>query len=104
VTFLLYAQPMFARLQGASWQPPQRYPLPAGFEIAKKKTDRREFWRGWVENGASGPVLRKFERDGSGLISGLRQATGLIEVPEEASSVAEGDLLGFIPFSEFGIN
>jgi molybdopterin molybdotransferase len=93
-----------ASLQGASWQPPQRYPLPAGFEIAKKKTDRREFWRGWVENGASGPVLRKFERDGSGLISGLRQATGLIEVPEEASSVAEGDLLGFIPFSEFGIN
>jgi molybdopterin molybdotransferase len=104
VTFLLYAQPMFARLQGASWQPPQRYPLPAGFVIPKKKTDRREFWRGWIENTVAGPVLRKFERDGSGLISGLRQATGLIEVPEEASSVAEGDLLGFIPFSEFGIN
>jgi molybdopterin molybdotransferase len=104
VTFLLYAQPMFARLQGASWQPPQRYPLPAGFVIPKKKTDRREFWRGWIENTVAGPVLRKFERDGSGLISGLRQATGLIEVPEEASSVAEGDLLGFIPFSELGIN
>ena len=103
VTFLLYAQPMFARLQGASWRPPQRYPLPAGFGIGKKKTDRREFWRGWIENTATGPVLRKFERDGSGLISGLRQATGLIEVPEEASSVAEGDLLGFMPFAEFGI-
>ena len=104
VTFLLYAQPMFARLQGAKWQPPQRYPLPAGFALPKKKTDRREFWRGWIENTPEGPVLRKFERDGSGLISGLRQATGLIEVPEEAASVAEGDLLGFIPFSAFGIN
>jgi molybdopterin molybdotransferase len=104
VTFLLYAQPMFARLQGARWQQPQRFPLPAGFGIGKKKTDRREFWRGWIENTASGPVLRKFERDGSGLISGLRQAGGLIEVPEEACAVAEGDLLGFIPFSEFGIN
>ncbi|MEE4238306.1 MAG: gephyrin-like molybdotransferase Glp [Anderseniella sp.] len=103
VTFLLYAQPMFARLQGANWQQPQRYPLPAGFAIPKKKTDRREFWRGWIDNTASGPVLRKFDRDGSGLISGLRQATGLIEVPEEAAAVAEGDLLGFIPFSEFGI-
>ncbi len=103
VTFLLYAQPMFARLQGAKWQQPQRYPLPAGFAIPKKKTDRREFWRGWIENTASGPCLRKFDRDGSGLISGLRQATGLIEVPEQASSVAEGDLLGFIPFGEFGI-
>jgi molybdopterin molybdotransferase len=103
VTFLLYAQPMFAQLQGANWRHPQRYPLPAGFAIPKKKTDRREFWRGWIENTSGGPVLRKFERDGSGLISGLRQAGGLIEVPEEASSVAEGDLLGFIPFSEFGI-
>lgn len=104
VTFLLYAQPMLARLQGASWRMPQRYPLPAGFAIAKKKTDRREFWRGWMDNSGEGPVLRKFQRDGSGLISGLRQATGLIDVPEEASSVREGDLLGFIPFSEFGIS
>ncbi|MEM7637361.1 MAG: molybdopterin molybdenumtransferase MoeA, partial [Pseudomonadota bacterium] len=104
VTFLLYAQPMFSRLQGAIWQQPQRYPLPAGFTIAKKKTDRREFWRGWIDNAGEGPVLQKFQRDGSGLISGLRQATGLIEVPEEASSVQQGDLLGFIPFSEFGIS
>ncbi len=103
VTFLLYAQPMLARLQGAAWQKPQRYPLPTGFAIAKKKTDRREFWRGWVDNSGEGPVLQKFQRDGSGLISGLRQATGLIEVPEEAASVQQGDLLGFIPFSEFGI-
>lgn len=103
VTFLLYAQPMLARLQGANWQAPQRYPLPTGFAIPKKKTDRREFWRGWIDNSGDGPVLRKFQRDGSGLISGLRQATGLIEVPEEAASVQQGDLLGFIPFSEFGI-
>jgi molybdopterin molybdotransferase len=37
VTFLLYAQPMFARLQGANWQHPQRYPLPAGFAIPKRR-------------------------------------------------------------------
>ncbi len=103
VTFLLYAQPMLARLQGAIWHRPQRYPLPAGFAIAGKKTDRREFWRGWMDNSGGQPVLRKFQRDGSGLISGLRQATGLIEVPEDAASVGEGELLDFIPFSEFGI-
>ena len=104
VTFLLYAQPMFARLQGATWQAPQRYPMPAGFAFAKKKTDRREFWRGWIDNTGDGPVLCKFDRDGSGLISGLRQATGLIEVPEKTSAVKQGDLLSFIPFSEFGIS
>lgn len=104
VTFLLYAQPMFARLQGANWSSPQRYRVPAGFEIAKKKTDRREFWRGWIDNSGDAPVLQKFDRDGSGLISGLRQAMGLIEVPEDVSAVQQGDLLSFVPFSEFGIN
>jgi molybdopterin molybdotransferase len=103
VTFLLYAQPMFAMLQGAHWTPPQRYLLPAGFEIARKKPDRREFWRGWVEAGPSGCVARKFQRDGSGLISGLQQATGLIDVAEETTRVGEGDLVRFVPFSEFGI-
>ena len=48
-------------------------------------------------------MLRKFARDGSGLISGLTRATGFIEVGEEVARVEEGDLLPFIPFSEFGI-
>ncbi|MGI9482650.1 MAG: molybdopterin molybdotransferase MoeA [Hyphomicrobiales bacterium] len=99
VCFLLYAQPMFAHLQGALWNPPQSFELPAGFSIQKKKPDRREFWRGWIEDGS----LRKFERDGSGLISGLTTATGLIEIPEEVTHVDEGDLLKFIPFSSYGI-
>lgn len=103
VCFLLYAIPVFARLQGANWHEPQRYPLPAGFAMPKLKPDRREFWRGWVENTSSGPVLRKFARDGSGLISGLTQATGLIEVAEDVTAVAEGDILNFIPFTEFGL-
>ena len=103
VCFLLYAVPMFARLQGATWRKPQRYPLPAGFAMPKLKADRREFWRGWVETGPDGPVLRKFPRDGSGLISGLTQATGLIEVAEDVTSVGEGDTLDFIPFTEFGL-
>ena len=103
VCFLLYAIPVFARLQGANWREPQRYPLPAGFDMPKLKADRREFWRGWVENTADGPVLRKFSRDGSGLISGLTQATGLIEVAEEVTSVTEGEILNFIPFTEFGL-
>ncbi len=99
VCFLFYAQPMFAHLQGARWAPPKRFAVPAGFSIAKKKPDRREFLRGWIEQGRA----RKFERDGSGLISGLTAADGLIEVPEEATALAEGEPVSFIPFSEFGI-
>ena len=103
VTFLLYARPMLARLQGAQWHEPRRFALPAGFAIRKKKADRREFWRGWIEEEDGRPVLRKFARDGSALISGLRQAEGLIEVPEEVTEVKPGDSLGFIPFTEFGL-
>jgi molybdopterin molybdotransferase len=103
VTFLLYARPMLARLQGARWHEPRRFPLPAGFAMPKKKADRREFWRGWIEDEAGRPVLRKFARDGSALISGLRQAEGLIEVAEEVTEVSPGDTLSFIPFSEFGL-
>ncbi|MFW6077213.1 MAG: gephyrin-like molybdotransferase Glp [Hyphomicrobiales bacterium] len=103
VTFLLYARPMLARLQGAAWHEPRRFPLPAGFAMPKKKPDRREFWRGWIEHEAGRPVLKKFARDGSALISGLRQAEGLIEVAEHVTEVKPGDPLDFIPFTEFGL-
>lgn len=99
VCFLFYAQPMFAHLQGAAWRAPTRFAVPAAFSVSKKKPDRREFWRAWIEDGKA----HKFARDGSGLISGLTAATGLIEVPEETTSVEEGQLISFIPFSEFGL-
>jgi len=58
-----------------------------------------------VRHDAQGaPVLEKFARDGSGLISGLREADGLIEISEETTSVTKGELLRFIPWSEFGIS
>ncbi|MFC2969195.1 molybdopterin molybdotransferase MoeA [Acidimangrovimonas pyrenivorans] len=105
VCFLLYVRPALTVLGGGSYVEPTRFPVPAGFAVAKKKTGRREFWRGWLETGPDGrPVARKFARDGSGLISGLRQATGLIEAAEEVTGVAEGDLVSFLPFSGFGID
>ncbi|MCB1448674.1 MAG: molybdopterin molybdotransferase MoeA [Nitratireductor sp.] len=104
VCFLLYVRPALVRLGGGEWPEPQRYPVPAGFSVPRKKPDRREFWRGWIEMNAYGDaVAQKFERDGSGLISGLRQATGLIEITEETTAVTQGDLVSFIPFAEFGI-
>ena len=46
----------------------------------------------------------KFARDGSGLISGLRMADGLIDIPEDIAEVKLGDLVSFIPFSEYAIS
>lgn len=100
VCFLLYGRPVIAKLTGADWHPPMGFDLPAGFSIAKKKPNRREFLRGWRErDDATGAlVAQKFARDGSGLISGLRAAEGLIMIDEAATSVKEGDMVRFIPF------
>jgi len=105
VCFLLYVRPALTVLGGGSYQEPIRFPVAAGFDVPSKKPGRREFWRGWLEPGPDGrPVAHKFARDGSGLISGLRQATGLIEIPEDVTSVARGELVSFLPFTGFGID
>jgi molybdopterin molybdotransferase len=103
VCFLLYARPLIARLSGARWREPRRFPVPAGFDFPGKKTGRREFWRGYLEQGPQGLLARKFMRDGSGLISSLRMAEGLIEVGEDVTGVAAGEPVEFIPFSELGL-
>ncbi len=103
VCFLMYVWPMIRRLGGAQWREPRRFPLPADFEFANRKVGRREFWRGTTRQTADGMVATKFPRDGSGLISGLRAADGLIDIPEHVPFIEPGQLVDFIPFSEFGV-
>ncbi len=102
VCFLMYVRPVLTRLAGGSWPEPVRYPLPAAFS-QKKKLGRREFWRGKLINAHGRLQVVKFPRDGSGLISSLRESDGLIEVPEDVAEVREGDAVHFMPFSEFGL-
>lgn len=103
VCFLLYARQVILALGGAEWREPVRYPLPAAFSIKRKKPDRREFLRGILRHEGDQLLADKFSRDGSGLISGLREADGLIEISEETTSLERGEAVSFIPFSAFGI-
>jgi molybdopterin molybdotransferase len=105
VCFLLYVRTAMRALNGATYREPVRYSLPADFDIARKKAERREFLRGFLaHNPTSGALsVQKYPRDGSGLISGLRAADGLIELDESVLSVAAGDTVSFIPFNEFGL-
>ncbi|MEP3429555.1 MAG: gephyrin-like molybdotransferase Glp [Roseibium sp.] len=104
VCFLLYATPVLSVLGGGSFIEPQRFQVPAAFDVLNKKPDRREFYRGILEADENGvTTANKFMRDGSGLITGLREADGLIEIPEEATAVERGQLVTFLPFSGFGI-
>ncbi len=103
VCTLMYVWPLLRRLGGARWPEPRRYPLRAAFEFRGRKPGRREFWRGVLVETPAGLAVDKFRRDGSGLISGLRAADGLIDIAEDHGDVAHGDIVDFIPFSEFGI-
>ena len=103
VCFLMYVRPVLTRLAGGTWPEPVRFPVPASFN-QKKKVGRREFWRAKLTRDGDGRLfLAKFPRDGSGLISSLREADGLIEVAENVDEVRAGELVDFIPFSEFGL-
>jgi molybdopterin molybdotransferase len=103
VCFLLYVWPLLRRMGGAEWPEPRRYRLPALFAFPGRKAGRREFWRGILKETPHGLGVDKFARDGSGLISGLRAADGLIDIPEDMGGVQPGDSVAFIPFAEFGL-
>jgi molybdopterin molybdotransferase len=103
VCFLLYAFPIVRRMGGGAWPEPRRFMLPAAFDFADRKTGRREYWRGMLTLREGVVAVDKFRRDGSGLVSGLRAADGLIEIPEDVPHVRAGDLVAYIPFSEYGI-
>jgi molybdopterin molybdotransferase len=103
VCFLMYVRPVLTRLAGGIWPEPMRFPLPAAFSQSKK-LGRREFWRARLIKTTKGRLrAAKFPRDGSGLISSLREADGLIEVAEDVDEVREGEMVNFIPFSELGL-
>ena len=102
VCYLLYVHPLLRRLAGAPWIEPRRYTLPAAFDFTGRKRGRREFWRGILVDTPAGPAIDKFARDGSGLITGLRSADGLIDIPEDTGDIARGTPVSFLPFTEFG--
>ena len=102
VCFLLYAWPMLRRLGGATWPEPRVLRLPSVTAI-KKKTGRREYWRGMLRQVDGRLAVEKFDRDGSGLITSLRLADGLIEAGEDVGAIAAGEDVSFIPFTDYGI-
>ena len=103
VCFLMYVFPVLRCLSGGRWPEPRRFTLPAAFSVPKRKTGRREFFRATLIEEDGAMTVEKFARDGSGLITGLRVADGLVDIDEDLPAIKPGDPIHFIPFSEFGI-
>jgi molybdopterin molybdotransferase len=98
VCTLIFARPALSVMAGQEWTTPQGFDVPAGFE-KRKKPGRREFLRARMRDGR----VEVFASEGSGRISGLSWAEGLVELPDGAVHVRPGDMVRYIPYGSFGI-
>jgi molybdopterin molybdotransferase len=96
VCTLIFARPAMRALAGAGWQEAQGFTVPAAFE-KRKKPGRREYLRARIRDGHA----EVFKSEGSGRISGLSWAEGLVELPDGAVHVQPGDPVRYIPLSAF---
>jgi molybdopterin molybdotransferase len=94
VTFALLARPYLLRRLGVQEVKPLQFQVPAAF-VWSKPGNRREYLRGRLEQGR----LFAYRNQSSGVLRSAAWADGLIEIVE-GTTVAEGDLLNFIPLSE----
>ncbi|MCD9148200.1 molybdopterin-binding protein [Pseudophaeobacter flagellatus] len=93
---LIFARPAIGLMAGSGWHSPQGFDLPAGF-AKRKKPGRREYLRARVRDGQ----VEVFKSEGSGRISGLSWAEGLVELGDAAADIQPGDLVRFIPYGSF---
>ncbi len=100
VCLLRIARPVLGGLAGRSWLDPLAYKVRAAFSM-DKKPGRREFLRCRLAKDEAGPSVQKFELEGSGILTSLTRTHGLVELSEEVEGVRLGDLVDFIPYTEF---
>lgn len=98
VCTLVFARPALGLLAGEGWQQPEGFVVPAAFS-KKKKPGRREFLRARVRDGKA----EVFKSEGSGRISGLSWAEGLVELADGPAHVRPGDPVRFIPYGSFAM-
>jgi molybdopterin molybdotransferase len=99
VTALIFARPSLSVMAGGAWLTPQGFMVPAAFS-KRKKAGRREYLRARM---ASDGRVELFGSEGSGRISGLTWAEGLVELPDQAQDIAPGDPVRFLPYGSFGL-
>ena len=96
---VIFARPSLAALSGAGWVEQQGMLVPAAFSKSKK-AGRREYLRAKLQDDGRVDV---FKSEGSGRISGLAWADGLVELGDHAQEISQGDLVRYIPYGSFGI-
>ena len=101
VTFARIVRPLALRLSGALPEPLLAFPVRAAFAY-RKKSGRREYVRVSLHRAADGVIeARKFAQDGAGVISSMTATDGLVELPEDMTSIDAGATVGFLSYAAF---
>ena len=95
----IFGRPALSVLAGGAWEAPAGYTVPAAFEKTKRP-GRREYLRARLTEDGRAEVFRS---EGSGRISGLAWATGLVELEDGARRIGPGDPVRFLPYGSFGL-
>ncbi|WP_319823968.1 molybdopterin-binding protein [Thalassovita sp.] len=99
VCALVFGRPALSLMAGAGWQTPLAFNVPAAFSKSKKP-GRREYLRARLTEQGTAEV---FKSEGSGRISGLSWANGLVELPDDAVQIEPGTPVRFLPYAGFGL-
>jgi molybdopterin molybdotransferase len=98
VTFLAFVRPALQRMMGAHVSQPI-YLQAQSTEAMRKKPGRTEYQRGIVERSEQGALtVRTTGNQGSGVLSSMAQANGLIVLHHHQGNVAVGDVVDVMMF------
>jgi len=103
VCFMRFGFPLLCALSGQTWPEPVKLTLPAAFSLSKK-AGRTEWLRANLQVDKSGHSrVDKHPRQGSGILTSLVGADGLVELSESTTRIEIGDAVSFLPFSQFNV-
>ncbi len=99
VTFLAFVRPALLQMMGAA-PGPQPYLRAVSVESIRKKPGRTEYQRGIVSTANDGTLqVRTTGNQGSGVLSSMTQANGLIVLHHDQANVTAGELVDVMMFS-----
>ena len=100
VTFMVIARSVILMLSGALTTEAQRYPVTIGFNYSKK-LGRTEWVRVRLKLCDTGTLTAyKIHSGGSGILTSLVDADGLLELSENMELIDTGQIVSFLPFNE----
>ena len=98
VTFLAFVRPALLQMMGAN-AAVQPLLQARSLEPMRKKPGRTEYQRGWVSTAADGACqVKTTGNQGSGVLSSMAQANGLIVLHHSQANVAAGDTVEVLMF------